>query len=84
MGSLEEGFRLPVPALLQEAEDRSQGACREIQGLGFCSLARYRDLPLGFADAAVVAMAERNGGLVLSLDRHFHMVAQEGTIRVLP
>jgi predicted nucleic acid-binding protein len=47
-------------------------------------LARYRDLPLGFADAAVVAMAERNGGLVLSLDRHFHMVAQEGTIRVLP
>ena len=47
-------------------------------------MARYRDLPLGFADAAVGAVAERNGGLVLSLDRYFHMVAQEGTIRVLP
>ncbi|WP_018110736.1 type II toxin-antitoxin system VapC family toxin [Thermus igniterrae] len=47
-------------------------------------VARYRDLPLGFADAAVVAVAERNGGLVLSLDRHLHVVAQEGTIRVLP
>ena len=47
-------------------------------------MARYRDLPLGFADAAVVAVAERNGGVVLSLDRYVHRVAQEGTIRVLP
>ncbi len=47
-------------------------------------VARYADLPLGFADAAVIAVAERNGGRVLSLDRHFHVVAREGAIRVLP
>jgi uncharacterized protein len=46
---------------------------------------RYADLPLGFADAAVVACAERNGGQVLTLDRRdFGMVAREGTISVLP
>jgi uncharacterized protein len=46
---------------------------------------RYADLPLGFADAAVVACAERNGGAVLALDRRdFGVVAREGTITVLP
>jgi uncharacterized protein len=46
---------------------------------------RYADLPLGFADAAVVACAERNGGQVLTLDRRdFGVVAREGTITVLP
>ena len=46
---------------------------------------RYADLPLGFADAAVVACAERNGGAVLTLDRRdFGVVAREGTITVLP
>lgn len=46
---------------------------------------RYADLPLGYADAAVVACAERNGGRVLTLDaRHFGVVAAEGTITVLP
>lgn len=46
---------------------------------------RYSDLPLGYADAAVVACAERNGGRVLTLDeRHFGVVAGEGTIAVLP
>jgi predicted nucleic acid-binding protein len=46
---------------------------------------RYAGLPLGFADAAVVACAERNGGQVLTLDRQdFGMVAREGTITVLP
>lgn len=45
----------------------------------------YSDLPLGYADAAVVACAERNGGRVLTLDeRHFGVVAGEGTIAVLP
>lgn len=44
---------------------------------------RYRDFPLGFADAAVVACAERNGGLVATLDfRHFGPIAREGTIRL--
>lgn len=46
---------------------------------------RYADLPLGFADAAVIACAERSGGLVLTLDvRDFGVVAREGTIRLLP
>jgi len=46
---------------------------------------RYADLPLGIADAAVVACAERNGGRVLTLEvRDFGVVAKEGKIAVLP
>jgi predicted nucleic acid-binding protein len=46
---------------------------------------RYADLPLGFADACVIACAERNGGRVLSLDkRDFGVVAREGRITLLP
>ncbi len=49
---------------------------------------RYADLPLGFADASVVACAEREGGSagrVLTLDRrHFDVVAREGWITPLP
>lgn len=45
---------------------------------------RYADLPLGVADAAVIACAERNGGRVLTLDRDFGVVAKEGRITVLP
>ena len=46
---------------------------------------RYADLPLGVANAAVVACAERNGGLALTLDlREFGVVAREGTIQVRP
>lgn len=42
---------------------------------------RYRDLPLGFADASVVACAERSGGAVLTFDRRdFQVVAGGGTI----
>ncbi len=48
-------------------------------------VARYSDLPLGYADAAVIACAERNRGLVLTLDmRDFGVVAREGMIQVLP
>ena len=48
-------------------------------------ISRYADLPLGFADAAVVACAEGSGGKVLTLDRrHFATVAREGRISVLP
>lgn len=47
-------------------------------------IARYRDLPLGYADAAVIACAERNSGRVLTFDfRHFPAVAREGTITLL-
>lgn len=45
---------------------------------------RYRDLPLGLVDAAVIACAERNGGTVLTFDRDFDIVARERTIAVLP
>jgi predicted nucleic acid-binding protein len=47
---------------------------------------RYADLGLGFADAAVIACAERHRGRVITLDRrHFPVVARgEGTITVLP
>ena len=47
---------------------------------------RYHDLPLGFADAAVIACAERHGGRVLTTDfRHFSVVARrERTLTVLP
>jgi predicted nucleic acid-binding protein len=47
-------------------------------------MGRYRDLPLGLADAAVIACAERHGKKVLTLDHHFAVVAREGTIEVLP
>ena len=46
---------------------------------------RYADLPLGFADASVIACAERSSGRVLTLDtRDFGVVAREGRIAVLP
>jgi len=46
---------------------------------------RYADLPLGFADASVIACAERNGGRVLSLEKRvFGVVAREGRITLLP
>jgi predicted nucleic acid-binding protein len=46
---------------------------------------RYADLPLGFADAAVIACAERNGGRALTFDlRHFAVVAREGRLTILP
>jgi uncharacterized protein len=47
---------------------------------------RYADLALGFADASVIACAERvSGGRVLTLDRcPFGAVAREGRITLLP
>lgn len=48
-------------------------------------VSRYGDLPLGFADAAVIACAERSGGLVLTLDRRdFGVVSGEGRIQLTP
>ena len=48
-------------------------------------LTRYSDLGLSFADAAVIACAERTGGRVLTFDRRdFDVVAREGRITVLP
>jgi predicted nucleic acid-binding protein len=46
---------------------------------------RYADLPLGFADAAVIACGERNGGRIMTLDRRdFDIVARERRIEPLP
>lgn len=46
---------------------------------------RYADLRLGFADAAIIACAERRGGRVLTFDlRHFGVVARGGTITLVP
>jgi uncharacterized protein len=46
---------------------------------------RYANLPLGFADAAVVACAERHGGLILGLDvRDFQIVSRECKIALVP
>lgn len=46
---------------------------------------RYADLPLGYADAAVVACAERLDADVLTFDhRDFDVVAGEGTFRIVP
>ena len=48
-------------------------------------VARYASLPLGFADASVIACAERRRANVLSLDRRdFSIVAREGRITVVP
>jgi len=45
----------------------------------------YADLPLGTADASVIACAERSGGRVLTFDvRDFGVVARESAITVLP
>jgi predicted nucleic acid-binding protein len=44
---------------------------------------RYDDLPLGVADAAVVACAERRGGRVLTTDGHFSQVVErDPTVRI--
>jgi predicted nucleic acid-binding protein len=46
---------------------------------------QYADMPLGFADAAVVACAERHGGRILTLDwRHFGAVAGSAAITIVP
>jgi predicted nucleic acid-binding protein len=46
---------------------------------------QYADLSLGFADASVVACAERNGGRVLTLDvRGFGVVARSSKLTLLP
>lgn len=48
-------------------------------------VSRYEDLPLGFADAAVIACAERTGGAILTFDRRdFGVVAREGRLRLVP
>ena len=44
---------------------------------------KYQNLALGLSNALVIAYAERHGGLVMSLDRHFWVVAGEGKIQIV-
>jgi uncharacterized protein len=77
--------------LLDFLGDLSRGAYSVDYGVGDLPrieelVRRYADLGLGFADAAVIACAERQAGRVLTMDRrHFPVVARgEGSITVLP
>ena len=46
---------------------------------------KYGDLPLGFADATVIATAERYGGRVATADRrHFEVVKPKRELTLLP
>ena len=46
---------------------------------------RYADLRLGYADAAVIVCAERNGGRVMTFDRRdFEVVARDVPISLVP
>jgi uncharacterized protein len=48
-------------------------------------MSRYAELPLGFADAAVVACAERNGGTVLTFDRDgLETISRDVPITLIP
>jgi predicted nucleic acid-binding protein len=80
--------RLGTNALLAFVGDLDAGYVVHHSSTGWARMAklvkRYADLPLGFADAAVVECAERHGGRVMTLDGHFAIVAREGRIAVLP
>jgi uncharacterized protein len=46
---------------------------------------KYDDLPLGFADAAVIALAEREGGRIATTDRrHFSIVKAKRQLKLFP
>jgi uncharacterized protein len=82
--------RLGALALLPFLEDLGQGVvaldCGETDFPRISHLMqRYDDMRLGFADAAVIACAERNGRRVMTFDRrHFEVVAREGAITLVP
>lgn len=65
-------------AMLWSCGEGDLARVRELMG-------RYADLPLGYADATVIACAERNGNRVLTFDRrHFEIVGRERTITIVP
>jgi predicted nucleic acid-binding protein len=46
---------------------------------------RYKNLPLGFADAPVIACAEGRGRPVLTFDRRdFNVISREGAVANQP
>lgn len=44
---------------------------------------RYQNLPLGYANAAVIACAEHHNRRILALDEHFVIVSREGSVTVV-
>lgn len=68
---------LEAGALALDCGDEELARVREL-------VRRYADLPLGFADATVIACAERHQGKVMTLDRDFAVVAREGAITIVP
>lgn len=79
------------PAVLRQfVEDADAGHYRVDCGDGDLRriatlLGDFEDLRLGFADACVIACAERNGGRVLTFDdRDFAPVARAGSIALVP
>ncbi len=84
---IENRAPMALDALLADIETRAFGLdCGEEDIARIRELVRrYDDLPLGYADAAVIACAERHGGRVLTLDlRHFGVVARQGGLQILP
>lgn len=84
---LERRAPMALDTLLADIEDRAFGLdCGEQDIVRIRELIRrYDDLPLGYADAAVIACAQRHGGRVLTLDhRHFGVAAREGDLQVVP
>lgn len=67
---------LEESAFTLDCGDRDLGRIREL-------VSRYADLPLGFADAAVVACAERTGAPILSFDRDLSVVSREGRVSIV-
>lgn len=63
-------------AFTLDCGERDIGRIREL-------VRQYADLPLGFADGAVVACAERTGAPVLSFDRDLSVVSREGRVRIV-
>jgi predicted nucleic acid-binding protein len=72
LGSLIDG------SLLMDCGDQDPPRVLEL-------IERYRDLRLGYADASVIACAERNGGRVMTFDRRdFEVVARYVPISLVP
>ncbi len=72
LGDLESG------AFILDCGESDLGRVREL-------VSRFASLPLGTADASVIACAERNGGRVLTLDmRDFGVVARDVPLALLP
>ena len=82
--------KLGAPVLDAFLDDLIQGAfsfdCDETDLLRIRELIkRYADMPLGLADASVVACAERTQAPILTFDRRdFSVVAREGRVALIP